>query len=610
MNKLSFCSLLILSSLVMSGCSTGNFSIKKKTGLVDKVNETNNNYKKINELFARADHQLEAGSFDEARQSYIDIQAIDATNTRAKQGLYFTDIQMRHLVILDEARNFFEAGEFEKAKVKLRPILIENPKNQGAKLLLQQIDEKTFKDQISPKKLNPKLNKTVTLEFKDASLVNIFQTISMATGVNFVLDPLVRQDLRASIFVKDAAVEDAINFLIMMHQLQKKVLTDTSVLVFPSNRASQYDDLIFRSFYLNHAEAKQLFLLIKQMIPGAEAFVDEKLNMITLKANYNQLKDVEKLIANEDIADPEVLLDVEVMEVKQSKLTDIGATLPTSVSLLGASPGSMTWNELTKVNGDNIKVSPNTVINLLRQDADTNVLANPRIRVRSREKAKIHIGDKIPIESTTTSGGGTAALSMTAATYLDVGLKLEVEPRVMLNNDVSIRLNLEVSNATLPAGAKYPTVNTRNTSTVLMTGDGETQVLAGLISQEDRKNSNKVAGLSELPLIGRLFTDVSQTKTKTEVILLITPHVVRNVLVPDSLSSEFYGGMGGRSAPINFNSNSVLQQIGGGSQQVNSGSVSIPQVIPQAAVISPEARQNQELPPPGGAFNPSKPVGY
>ena len=80
--------------------------------------------------------------------------------------------------------------------------------------------------------------------------------------------------------------------------------------------------------------------------------------------------------------------------------------------------------------------------------------------------------------------------------------------------------------------------------------------------------------------------------------------------MPDSLSSEFYGGMGGRSAPINFNSNSVLQQIGGGSQQVNSGSVSIPQVIPQAAVISPEARQNQELPPPGGAFNPSKPVGY
>ena len=598
----------LLSVLLLSSCGAEDLLTKKKMPLDSKIAETNQRYEQLNALLLQADQALQTDNIAEAKRKYLEAQALDSNHPRVKDGLKQLEMFEHHQLAIAEAKNLFDEGDYEKAKLKIRPVLLENPSSQDARAVLQAIEEKNFQFQSTPKKLNPKLSKTVTLEFKDAGLQNVFQVISMTTGINFVLDPLVRQDLKASIFVKNASVEEAIDFLLMIHDLRKKVLTDTSVLIYPANRASQYDDLLLRSFYLNQAEAKQTLTLIKQMIPITEGFVDEKLNMITLKATYNQLRDAERLIVNEDIAEPEVVLDVEVMEVTQSKLTDMGATLPSSVSVLGASTGgAITWNELSKLNGTNIGLSPSLTLNLLRKDGDTNVLANPRIRVRSREKAKIHIGDRIPIQSTTTSGT-TAAFVGTTATYLDVGLKLEVEPRVMLNNDVSIKLNLEVSSASVPAGASYPTISTRNTATVLMTGDGETQVLAGLINNQSTKSSNKVPGMADLPLVGRLFTDVNSSKSKTEIILLITPHVVRNIMRPDAKNAEFYGGTGARSGPVNFNPLSVLQQFSG----VPRATPATPAApVAPAAAASPPATSAAPPPTlPGGVFVPGKPAGF
>ena len=178
----------------------------------------------------------------------------------------------------------------------------------------------------------------------------------------------------------------------------------------------------------------------------------------------------------------------------------------------------------------------------------------------------------------------------------------------MLNNDVSIKLNLEVSSASVPAGASYPTISTRNTATVLMTGDGETQVLAGLINNQSTKSSNKVPGMADLPLVGRLFTDVNSSKSKTEIILLITPHVVRNIMRPDAKNAEFYGGTGARSGPVNFNPLSVLQQFSG----VPRATPATPAApVAPAAAASPPATSAAPPPTlPGGVFVPGKPAGF
>ena len=173
----------------------------------------------------------------------------------------------------------------------------------------------------------------------------------------------------------------------------------------------------------------------------------------------------------------------------------------------------------------------------------TNLLANPRIRVKSREKAKVHIGDKVPVITTTSTATGFVSESVT---YLDVGLKLDVEPTVYLQDEVGIKIGLEVSSITQQvksaAGTLTYQVGTRNTSTSLRLRDGETQVLAGLISDEDRKSATQVPGLGSIPVLGRLFGSHQDTYNKTEIVLLITPHVLRNLARPELRLEEFPSG--------------------------------------------------------------------
>lgn len=530
-----------------------------------KVDLANQRYRLINQYFEIVTDALKANDADLAKLNLDKILQLDANNPRALDALKQLDQRAKHDADVALAQNLFAAGNKAESRKILHQVLVENPSNPVARNLLQNINDEEAKDQITPRKLKLKGAGTVNLQFRDANLRNIFEVISIASGINIVLDPNIRPDLKASIFVKDASVEEVLDFLLLMHQLNKKVLTENSILIYPVSKAPQYEDLVLRTYYLNHADSKQTAALIKAMLPIKEVFVDDKLNMISMKATYEQLQDVEKLINNEDLPNPEVLLDVEVLEVKRSRLSEVGFSFPDNFSVLGlngsqSDTSPITLKDLQSISRSRIGISPTLSLRLLRQDADSNLLANPRIRVLSREKAKIHIGDKIPIPVTTIGSGNSNFIGQ-SANYLDVGLKLDVEPRVLLDNNVAIRIGLEVSSASFAAGSLFPTIGTRNTSTVMMVADGETQVLAGLINDEDRKNTRKVPGLSDIPLLGRLFNAPNDNKSKTEIVLLITPHVLRNIQRPDASNAEFYGGTGGRSAPLNINPAAILQQF-------------------------------------------------
>jgi len=205
--------------------------------------------------------------------------------------------------------------------------------------------------------------------------------------------------------------------------------------------------------------------------------------------------------------------------------------------------------------------NPLFLLNLRQQDGTTNVLANPRIRVKNKEKAKVHIGDRVPVITTTAAAvGGFISESVN---YLDVGLKLEVEPLIHIGDEVSIRVGLEVSNIVREivsgnSNTRTYQLGTRNASTVLRLRDGETQILAGLINDEDRRSANRVPGLGSLPVVGRLFSDTHETRGRTEIVLLITPRLLRTLDRPDNRVIEFAAGTeastgglpGGSSFPV------------------------------------------------------------
>jgi general secretion pathway protein D len=503
-----------------------------------------------------------AGRLAEAEDAYKHAQALDTANARAKKGLESVGMDARHRAMLSEAQALLAQNDAAAAYAKARAILAENASFRDAQALVRKIEEVEAQAATAEPRLGPALKKPVTMEFRDAPLRSVFELIAQHTGLNVVFDRDVRADLRATVFVRDTSVEDVIRFVLVTNGLERKVLNDNTLLVYPNTPAKvkDYRDLVMRSFYLGNADAKQTANMIKTMVKTPDLFVDDKLNMVVIRDTPEAVRIAERLVMNQDLAEPEVMLEVEVMEVGTNLLTELGVQWPDRVSLglVGAAgaAGTITLPEWLNRSSDLVRITTNDpflAVNLKKQNGRTNVLANPRIRVKNRDKAKVHIGDRVPVITTTASATGFVAESVN---YLDVGLKLEVEPSVYLENDVGIKVGLEVSNIAQQirtnSGTVAYQVGTRNASTTLRLKDGETQVLAGLINDEDRRSAARVPGLGDMPVLEHLFGSTSSTANKTEVVLLITPHVVRNLSRPQASLEEFQAGTDARvgAAPL------------------------------------------------------------
>jgi len=501
---------------------------------------------------SKAEAAKSQGLWDDAEEYFHRTLRIDPDNLRAKTGLSMLKTEKDQSLKLNEAKLLLDKGDLTGAARTVRQILIGSPSHPAALAMQKVIEVKSSQANQTGQVFRSKLDRPITIEFKDAPIQAVFEAISRTSGVNFIFDKEVRPDLRANLFVRDARIEDVIRFVLVTNQLEQRVLSKNTLFIYPATPQKQKDfqELQVRNFYLTNADAKQTANVIKGMVKTKDILVDEKLNLIVMRDTPEAIRVAERLIAAQDIAEPEVMLDVEVLEVGTSLLRDLGIRYPEQISysVVGAAgtPGTVTLPELINRNAGLVRVSftnPALVLNLRNQVGDTNLLANPKIRVRNREKAKIHIGDKVPIITNTTTSTGLISESVN---YLDIGLKLDVEPNIYLDNEVGIKVGLEVSNIVREIRSANGTltyqVGTRNAATSLRLKDGETQILAGLISKEDRKTSNQVPGLGQLPIVGRLFSSDSDTISKTEVVLLITPHVVRNIIRPESPVEEFSSG--------------------------------------------------------------------
>jgi general secretion pathway protein D len=434
----------------------------------------------------------------------------------------------------------------------------------------------------------------------------VFELISKKSGMNFVYDRDVPPDLRVTVFVRDTSIEEVIRFVLVTSQLERRTLNPNTVLIYPNtpNKAQAYRELTVKSFYLANADVKQTANMVRSLAKTRDLFVDEKLNLLVIRDTPQAVRLAARLIAAHDLPEPEVMLEVEVLEVGQTLLRQLGITWPSSVGvgLVGAAgvPGQLTGREARNINGDLVRITVNDpliALQLREVAGRTNVLANPRIRVKNREKARVHIGDRVPVVTTTAGATGFVAESVN---YLDVGLKLEVEPQVFLEDDVGIRVGLEVSNissqVTTSAGTVAYQLGTRNAATVLRLHDGETQILAGLINDEDRRATTQVPGLAQLPVIGRIFTANNDTVNKTEIVLLITPRVLRNIERPGVAVEQ-------------FNSGTELEIGGGGTGATPPLPPGVippsPAAPPPPQPTAPPPPQPQPAPAPGSLPGPS-----
>jgi len=513
----------------------------------------------LSRMLDEGGRQLRQYKLDEAEKSYWQVLLMNPGNQRALDGLQQIETVRKHEVILARAADELERGEIDNALLLVRSVLAENAADQTARGLYERIEQRRVARLTAPPKLSAAFRQPITLEFRDVALKSVFEFIARAANINFTYDRELPHDQRVSIFVRDTSIEEALEIILTTNQLQKKILNDNTLLIYPASRSNEYQELFVRSFYLGNIEAKRMLALLRSVVKTQDLYIDEKLNTLVMRDTPEAIRIAEKLIASQDIPDPEVMLEVEVMEISRRTLEDIGIQYPTQVAVgvqgnartenSGPVPGELTFDELKNFNSSLgvFKITdPILVFNLLHQAADSDLLANPQIRVKNREKAKIHIGDKIPVITSTANSTGFVSESIT---YLETGIKLNVEPTILLQDEVSIKVELEVSNPTerivTDSGTVAYTLGSRNANTVLRLKNGETQVLAGLFRDDRQDIDSRVPGLGDIPLLGRLFANRNMDRTKKEIVLLITPRILSNIMPPDATYTIFPAGVEG-----------------------------------------------------------------
>ncbi|SKC95811.1 Type II secretory pathway, component HofQ [Burkholderia sp. CF099] len=519
------------------------------------------------------DRLAAGGARSAARKSYQHALTIDPANERALSGIAALEGAARIDGLVERAE-MLAAKDSDSARGLIAKVLTEAPAHPRALALQRKLNADTGFLRVEAA-LASAYRKPVRIDFKDAPLKQVFEVISRSAGLNFLFDKDVKTDQRTSIYLRNSTIEAAVRYVLATNQLAQQVLDENTVLIYPNTPAKlkDYQELAVRTFFLSNADAKTVANTLKTIVKSHDVVADEKLNVVIVRDTPDAIRMAEKLVALEDVPEPEVMLEVEVLEVQRNSMQDLGIAWPSSITFTPTAAGSafgaissgsgssgssygssssggsgsspaLSLHDLLNQTSRTVGVSSlQATVNANRQDSNAKLLTNPRIRVRNHEKAKILIGERVPnITSTATSTGFVSQ----SINYLDIGLTLNVEPTIYLDDTVGIKVALEVSSLlnqiTGSSGTTAYEIGTRTASTVLQLKNGETDVLAGLIDSQERTSGNKIPGLGQMPVLGRLFGATTDDDKNTEIVLSITPHLVRNIRHPDASLAYFTSG--------------------------------------------------------------------
>lgn len=463
------------------------------------------------------------------------------------------------------AINHMSKGMVEDAIESFSLALELNPENEDARFHLSKLKEnkRTTLIQGGDHELNISSNKPITLRFNNTDIKKIFATLSKLSGVNFIFDESVQSE-NVSINLVDMPFLQALDLLISTNKMSKKIINNKTILIFPSlpDKIKQYQELVIRTFYLSDIHVDEAAKLVKSILKSKQVHINKELNSIVIRDTPDVIKLAEKILSANDIPSAEILFDIEILEVKQVAMHDIGFLFSPEFKISGAlglsgteifsgnfmsspsSPGYVSYNQLRELNKDNFYFSlPAATLNLIKNENGTQILANPKIRVKNKEKASIHIGSRVPIRTNRrvdTTGNVSYDFN-----YTDIGIKLNVEPYFNFPDSVTLGITLEVSSIGANVGTtddpQYE-INTRNSMTKLQFKNGETVLIGGLIQNDDTGEVTKIPLLGDIPLLKRLFSRDYRSKTKTEVLMSITPYIVRGIDIPSKSVITMWSG--------------------------------------------------------------------
>jgi general secretion pathway protein D len=510
--------------------------------------------------YRRAQIAEQTGDHDTAVLHYMQAVADDPTNLAYRAALLRSKITASQ-AHFEKAKQYRAANVLDRALVELQQAVELDPTNQYAGVELAKVREEieararqqsvpatldelkreTRGAQAQPPVLEPRSPEPLSINFpRPVSVQDIYRSLGKAFGFNVLFDPNLR-DTQLAIELKDVTAEEALEIIARSAQHFYKVIDEHSILIAADNAQNRrlYEDLVIQTFFLSNADPKEVVNILRSLVNTRQIQQNPQLNAIVVRETVDKMKVAESIIRANDKTKSEVVVAVELMQLNTSKLRDLGVSLSaysiTQSLDLGSEDAVLRLSDLEFLNQNNWSLAiPDFVYAFIKQSGDAQLLAQPRMRISEGETGRLTIGDKVPIPVTTFNTGQTVGgniVPITSFQYTDVGIKIEIQPRVHHNREVTLKLKIEVSNLgdriQLQGGGEQPVIGTRSIESTIRLRDGETNFLAGLIRTDESSAKRGIPGISEIPLLGRLFSRHFTDNRRTDLILTLTPHIVR-----------------------------------------------------------------------------------
>ena len=389
--------------------------------------------------------------------------------------------------------------------------------------------------------LPPNVKMPGALTFRDASSRDVFVAIARFAGISLIFDPAFRE-APITVDLRNATLDDALNTVAATTRTFFRVTAPKTVAVIPDTPAKrrEYEEVVVRTFYLSNADLKETMDLLRMVLDARRISPTTATNALTIQDTPEHIAAAARVLSAIDKARPEVLIDVELLEVDRTRLQEYGLQIasPASPGINGSasinpSDQTLTLQSLRNLSQSDILLAslPALYYRLLKSDTNTRTLANPQLRTSEGTPAQARFGERVPVPSTTfapIATGGIPQQPITSYNYENIGVNIDITPRTHHDDDVTLALKVAVTSISGVSGfGGLPTFGNREINTVIRLRDGETNMLAGLIRDDERRTLDGIPGLSDLPVIGRLFAHSSKQIDQTDIILTLTPHIIR-----------------------------------------------------------------------------------
>lgn len=501
--------------------------------------------------YRRGQHAERAERYADAIRNYSEAAARSPENPTYRISLSSALIKSGEAHV-KRGEVLERAGEIQLAFKEYCAAVAENPANDAAvlkrdvlhrRLLAAAESPSAAKAPPIPSPLASLPKNLVTLRMTDAELSEVFLAISRTTEVDFIFDETFKSH-KVNVDFQKISFREMLDRLCLQNRLLFKPVDSRTILIYPDNEArrARYDEQLLKTFYLRNADVTKVAANIKTLVDLKRVMVDPDLRTITILDSAEKLELARRLIEKEDIRRAEIVIDVEILEFNRNRLRAYGldfssyaagaavaiepaTSFPTSSLIRGHMLGNLELSDI-------VFSIPSVVYRLLRTDTRTHLIARPQLRAAEGEKVMIKVGDRVPVPVTTfvpvLGAGGVPNQPITSFTMEPIGLSIEITPEVHYNEEITLKGHFELTSIVREGTVNLPpTIGNRVVETTIRLKDGESTIIAGLIKDEERRSRSGLPGISSLPVLGHLFASNQDSGNQTDLVLTVTPHIVR-----------------------------------------------------------------------------------